>query len=93
MHVFSVHTTRTTGVGAIEVIYSDEPAAKKYALGRSGDVGIDAAVVTRFEVNMLGTRKLRAWFVRGNEKSLADRGTPLPRFEPGTDPHGMPTVP
>ncbi len=83
--VYSVHSTRECGVGTIEIICEGEHEACRYALQRSTDAGITAAVVNWFVVGQLGSRHLRCWYVRGQYFSLADRGDPDSRLV-GWDP-------
>ena len=78
--VYSVDSTRECGVGTIEIICEGEHEACRYALQRSTDAGITAAVVNWFVVGQLGSRHLRCWYVGGQYFSLADRGAPIPAW-------------
>lgn len=66
--VFSVHTTKPDDVGAVEIIFSTEHEARKYAQERSTDQQVLAASVARFVVGELGTRHPVAWYVDGTEQ-------------------------
>jgi hypothetical protein len=66
--VFAVHTYRPDDVGAVEIVFTTEPEARRYAADRSRDFRVLAASVTRFVVGQLGTRHPVAWFVDGVEQ-------------------------
>jgi hypothetical protein len=66
--VFSVHTTRPDEVGAIEILFDSERAARTYAQERSLDHRVLSASVTRFVLGELGTRQPITWFVDGVEQ-------------------------
>lgn len=66
--VYSVHTTKPDNVGAIEIIFSTEDAARTYAQQRSTDLRVLSVSVTRFVVGELGTRHPVTWFVDGVEQ-------------------------
>jgi hypothetical protein len=66
--VYAVHTTRPDEVGAVEIIFSDERQARKYALSRSNDFRILSASVTSYRIGELGTRSPIAWYQHGEEQ-------------------------
>jgi hypothetical protein len=66
--VYSVHTTRPDDVGSVEIVFTTEREALKYAKDRSTDWRVLAASVTRFVVGELGSRHPVAWFVNGVEQ-------------------------
>lgn len=68
-HVFSVHTTKAGEIGAIEIVFASEEAARSYARDRSGDHRVLSASVTRFVVGELGTRHPVAWYADGDERA------------------------
>lgn len=66
--VFTVHVTRPDDVGAVEIVFIDQPRACAYAADRSRDHRVLSASVTRFVVGQLGTRHPVAWFIDGIEQ-------------------------
>lgn len=69
--VFAVHTTRLDDCpGAVEVIFTDEDAARAYARSRSGDWRITSASVTRYTVGQLGTRHPITWYRDRDEQDI-----------------------
>ena len=66
--VYSVHTARPGEVGAVEIVFTSEPAARAYARDRSTDWRVSSASVTRFTVGELGTRRPIGWYVDGVEQ-------------------------
>lgn len=68
-HVFSVHTTKAGEIGAVEIMFASEVAARNYARDRSGDHRVLSSSVTRFVVGELGTRHPVAWYADGEEQA------------------------
>lgn len=66
--MFTVHTARPDDVGAVEIVFTDEKAARVYAADRSRDWRVTSASVTRFVVGELGTRTPVAWYADGVER-------------------------
>lgn len=63
--LFTVHTARRTGVGAIIAIYSDPETAEALAQSYSRQAGITFAAVTAFDLDVDGSRRPVCWFVDG----------------------------
>jgi hypothetical protein len=69
--VFAVHTTRPGEIaGAVEIVFPDEHAARKYAQSRSTDHRITSASVTRYTFGQLGTRHPVTWYRNGHEQDI-----------------------
>lgn len=66
--VFAVHTTRPDDVGAVEIVFTDERAARGYARSRSQDWRVLSASVTRYTIAVLGSRHPVAWYRNGEEQ-------------------------
>ena len=81
--VFAVHATRPEEVGSVEVIFSDEQAARVYACDRSRDHRVLAVSVTQFVLGEFGTRHPVAWFKYGElQEDRARRPGPMYPAEP-----------
>lgn len=66
--LFTVHTARRTGVGAIIAIYSDPETAEALAQDYSRRAGITFAAVTAFDLDVDGSRRPVSWFVEGKRQ-------------------------
>lgn len=95
---YTVHVIRRASggeeAGVIEAVFvgpAAERDARRMASARSGDLGATGAVVTRFELNALGTRHVLVWFIGGQPHTLADRG-PLPMLAPRALPDAVTSV-
>jgi hypothetical protein len=69
-HVFAVHATKPDDVGAVEVVWRSERLARQYAAERSTDFRVLATAVTCYRLDMLGTRRSIAWYVKGVEQPI-----------------------
>jgi hypothetical protein len=69
-HIFSVHATKPDELGAVEVVFTTERDARRYARDRSMDSHVTSASVTRFTVDELGTRHPVAWYRDGKEQPM-----------------------
>jgi hypothetical protein len=77
--VYAVHATRPEEVGSVEVIFSDEQAARAYAVSRSTDHRVLAVSVTEFVMGELGTRHPVAWYRDAFMPSSYSRGSTVRR--------------
>lgn len=75
--------------GAIEVIFTDERAARAYARSRSGDWQITSASVTRYTLGRLGTRHPVTWYRHGDEQDFR-AARPDRRYYPTDHPCAVP---
>jgi hypothetical protein len=87
-YLYAVHSTRADETGAVEVLFRAEAEARAYAVSRSTDFQILAAVVTRYILGQLGTRHPVAWYVNGEPQDA--RALPVSAIYP-VEPH--PPVP
>jgi hypothetical protein len=69
-YVYAVHSTRPDDGGAVEIVFTDEREARRYAQDRSRDWRVLATSVTRFLVGQLGARHPVAWFADGEEQPV-----------------------
>ena len=102
--VYAVHATRPEEVGSVEVIFSDEQAARDYAISRSTDHRVVAVSVTEFVIGELGSRHPVAWYRDGQlQDQRASRCAPTTpgvrspsgsatRFSARTAIHRMPSA-
>jgi hypothetical protein len=69
-YVYACHSVRPDeGAGAVEVIFSSEQEARRYARSRSNDWSILSCSVTRYELAQLGTRHPLAFYMDGDEQA------------------------
>lgn len=73
--VYTVHVVKPADVGAVEIVFTTEDEARRYAASRSQDHHVLAASVSRFAVGQLGTRSAVAWYADGAEQ---DQRKPRP---------------
>src|SRR5918996_4185271 len=64
-YMYAVHSTRPDETGAVEILFASEAEACAYAIHRSTDFRVVAAVVTRYALGRLGTRHPVAWYING----------------------------
>jgi hypothetical protein len=68
--VWTVHAARADNVGHVEAVYSKAETACDHARARSEDLGVLAAAVTRFTVDVMGTRSGSALYVNGTRQAV-----------------------
>jgi hypothetical protein len=73
MHVYAVHATKPDDGGVLEVIWQSERQARRYAAERSTDLHVLATAVTRYQLDVLGTRTSIAWYIKGVEQPISER--------------------
>lgn len=87
-YMYAVHSTRPDETGAVEILFASEAEACAYAIHRSTDFRVEAAVVTRYALGELGTRHPVAWYINGEPQD--HRALPVGTMYP-VEPH--PPVP
>jgi hypothetical protein len=85
---YAVHTARPDEIGAVEIIFLDEGAARAYAQDRSRDWRVLSASVTSYIVGQLGTRHPLVAYQDGVEINPRSPRQLYPTDLPAPDPRG-----